>query len=437
MNNFFRNFKGYRLKKGLLKDICATFFMSAINAVLMIGLLLILVRSMGPENYGIYVFITSIITLLGLPTKVGLPTLIVREIAKYKLNKKWSYLHGLLTVVNIFVIIFSVLIAAITACLAWWFWSEKENVKTITLLWALFLLPLIAFANIRGATLRGLGKVIQGQLPEQLVYPLSMLILLVATLWLGNEISSVLAVQYRVFAAFLAFVVGAFVLARAIPKKIFQTKRTYDLKIWGATLLSLSLFQGLKAANIEFIFIIIGFLTSAENVGLYKVAHSGSLLIMFVQLSINATLAPQIVKLYNANKNKKLQRIITLTTRGVVALSLPVALFFIFFSEQLIELLFGSEYQAAAIVLTILALGQLLNTLIGPAVLILNMTGHEKLNVKGIILALLLNIVLSFILIPLYGLVGAAIATVVSLTSWKIVLAWWTYKYTGLKLFIR
>ena len=437
MNKLLKNFKGNKLNVQMLKGISGTFVLNGINAILMLGLSIIIARNLRAENYGIYVFIISVVTLLGIPTKVGLSALIVRETVKYQLNKKWSYLHGLLTVVNIFVISFSILIAIITASVAWWLWGEEQNVKTITLFWALLSLPLIAFANIRGATLRGLGKIIQGLLPNEIVYPLVMLLLFGAALWLGNQLTPVVAIQYRIIAATVAFVVGIFMLSRALPKKIFQTKRVYKLKIWGASLLSLSLFQGLKIANSEFMFVIIGFLSSAENVGLYKVANSGSLLVMFGQLTINATLAPQIVKFYNVHKIKNLQRIITLTTRFVVVISLPVALVFVFFSEQLIEFLFGSEYRAAGIALTILALGQLLNTLVGPAMLVLNMTGHEKMNVKGIILALVLNIVLSLILIPLYGLVGAAIAAATSLTVWKVVLAWWTYKYTGLKLFIR
>lgn len=437
MNKLLKYLKGNKLKSKLLSSFTGLFFLSVINTLLIFGLSILLARSLGAENYGIYVFIISVISLLGLPAKAGLPLLIIRETAKYKLNKKWSCFNGLLTLANVFVISFSILIIILVVAVTWWLWRDEQSVRYSAFLWALLLIPLVAFVNIRGATLQGLGKAIQGRLPEELVQPLVIILLFAATLWLESELTPVLAVQYRIMATIVAFVIGTFMLSRTLSKKIFRTKRVYKIKIWGASLLSFSLFHGLKIGNSEFMTIIIGFLSSAENVGLYKVANTGSLLVIFGQLAINGILAPQIVKLYNAHDIENLQRVITLGTRVVAAISLPVALFFIFFSEQLIEWFFGVEYLTAATTLTILTLGQLINALTGPAVLVLQMTGHEKLTVKSVILTIVLAIFLSFILVPFYGLLGAAITTVTSLTISKLVVVWWAYKYTGLKLLIR
>ena len=81
-------------------------------------------------------------------------------------------------------------------------------------------------------------------------------------------------------------------------------------------------------------------------------------------------------------------------------------------------------------------LGLLINTSIGPVILLLNMTGHERQTVKSIFLAIVFNFILCLILVPLHGIVGAAIATSVSLVVWSLTLSWWTYKHTGLKTYI-
>jgi len=57
----------------------------------------------------------------------------------------------------------------------------------------------------------------------------------------------------------------------------------------------------------------------------------------------------------------------------------------------------------------------------GSVGVIMQMTGHQKVYQNIVLIALILNIVLNFTLIPLYGILGAAIATVVSISSWNII----------------
>ena len=410
--------------------------LKAINMLLMLGVAILLARSLGPENYGIYTFALSIILLLGLPTKVGLPLLILQKTVQYHIKKKWSHLHGLLILSNAFVIIFSILIATLVIIVAWWVWHDEEIVKTNVLFWGLLLLPLIAFANLRSAALRGLGKIIQGNLPELLIQPLVIFLLLVVTIWLGNKLTPVMAIHYNLIAAFAAFFVGATMLKRALPKKIFLAKRTYELKIWGLSLIPFATTKGLIIINSQLAVIMLGFLDFTDQLGLYRVAFSTATLVSFGLTVTNSVLAPQIAKLYNLGNTIKLQRIITASTWMIMIITLPIILVFIFFSEQLIQLLFGIEYIHAGTALVILSLGQLTNSLTGPTTTVLNMTGNEKQNIKGILLGLVLNVILSVMLIPSYGLIGAAIATAVSLTVWQLFLAWLTYKQTGMKTFI-
>jgi O-antigen/teichoic acid export membrane protein len=436
VNNFFKKFKKDKLIVKLFKNIITTSALKAINILLMLGVTILLARSLGSKNYGIYTFALSIILILGLPTKIGLPLLILKETVKYHIKQKWSHLHGLLFLSNAFVIIFSILIATIVLITSWWAWHDNEIVKTNVLFWGLLLLPLIAFANLRGATLTGLGKFIQGNLPEQLIQPLAIFLLLVVTVWLGNELTPVMAMHYNIIAAFAAFFIGATMLKRALPKQIFHAKRSYEVKMWRLSLTSLMTTKALIIINSQLSIIMLGFLDFTDQVGFYRVAITGSTLVAFGLTVTTTVVAPQIAKLYNLGDTKKLQRIVTSSSRMIMIISLPIILVFIFFSEQLIQLLFGVEYIHAGTALVILSLGQLINSLTGPAATVLNMTGHEKQNVGGALLGLVLNVILFFMLTPAYGLIGAAIATAVSLIVWQLFLTWLTYKHTGIKTFV-
>ena len=78
--------------------------------------------------------------------------------------------------------------------------------------------------------------------------------------------------------------------------------------------------------------------------------------------------------------------------------------------------------------LVILTLGQLANASFGSVGALLNMTGHEKDAMKGMMYSLGVNFVLAFLLIPIYGMVGAATSTAVSLMVWNMILRYYVKK---------
>ncbi|MFW6089999.1 MAG: oligosaccharide flippase family protein, partial [Gemmatimonadota bacterium] len=73
---------------------------------------ILLARMLGPEGYGIYAFAYAVIMLLALPAQAGLPTLLVREVARYEADERWGLLAGLLRRSNQLVGLLTVLIVA-------------------------------------------------------------------------------------------------------------------------------------------------------------------------------------------------------------------------------------------------------------------------------------------------------------------------------------
>ena len=74
-------------------------------------------------------------------------------------------------------------------------------------------------------------------------------------------------------------------------------------------------------------------------------------------------------------------------------------------------------------------MGQLVHTFIGIVGSVLNMCGYEKSTLYSQLIAVFLNVTLNIILIPLYGIEGAAIATLTSIIVRKILLWYIAYKY--------
>lgn len=436
MNRLLNHFKGDGLKAQLLKGTTGTAGLNAINMVLTLAVGVLLARNLGPENYGIYAFVLSLITLLGLPTIAGLPTLLVRETAKNQLNKNWDLIRGIFKLANILVFSYSLLIAVGAGFFVWWQWGGEDTIKTNTFLWALLLLPLIAYEGVRTGTLRGLRWVVSSQLPEQLVRPLVMILLIASCLLLGKELTSITAIQFNALAALAAFIVGVYFLNKALPKEVKKSTSEYDLKTWALNLLPLSLFSGLSILDSQLSIIFLGFIGTAEDVGLFKVAATGATLVAFGLSAVNTALAPQVVRLYSAGKTEMLQRTLKLTSYTSALASIPVFLLFLFWGEELIVSIFGGAYKDAASILLILSIGQLFNSCAGSVALVLNMTGHANKTVYSIVIALIANVFISFALFPFYGVVGVTIGYSVSLVLWNITMAWLVKKHTGLNTWV-
>ena len=99
----------------------------------------------------------------------------------------------------------------------------------------------------------------------------------------------------------------------------------------------------------------------------------------------------------------------------------PVAAGLILFGRRFL-LLFGPQYTSGQTALVLLSLGQLVNIVAGPVAGLLTMTGHERDVVMGVGLGTGANLALSLILIPLWGINGAACAAAASLILWNVFL---------------
>jgi len=116
----------------------------------------------------------------------------------------------------------------------------------------------------------------------------------------------------------------------------------------------------------------------------------------------------------------------------MLAVAIPTAILFFIWGEPILRLVFGEEYVSAYSALVILSIANIFHAGFGILGPLLNMAGYEKVTAKGIAFAALCNVVLNFIFIPIYGVVGAALATGASLIVWNVVLWWAVIKNIGI-----
>jgi O-antigen/teichoic acid export membrane protein len=166
-------------------------------------------------------------------------------------------------------------------------------------------------------------------------------------------------------------------------------------------------------------------LASAEDVGYLKIAISAGLVISLPLLVINQAITPRLTVAANENDRSQMEHISKKASRYSLLLALPAGIMLLVFSREVIGGVFGAAYlEGGTGILCVIVIGQLVNVACGPVALILNMSGKEKSTLVWMFVSLCLTSIVSFLLIPDYGAIGAALAATFGLVLWNLLLLW-------------
>lgn len=420
------------LKSQLVRAITGSFALSVTATGLGFLTSVVLARALGAGGYGAYAYAFAWVNVLCIPAQLGFDKLLVREVAIYQGRKQWGYLRGLLRSANWACFITASLIAGSVFGITLWF-RDAINAEFILPLWiALLLVPITVLTRVRQATMSGLRRVIQGQISENLVRPLCFLMFMLgASQWWIGEIAARDAVAINVFAAIIAFCVGAMILLRALAVHTGQAAPAYQFKNWIGSAFPMMLLASLQAINAHVDVLMLGAMKGEEVVGIYYVALRYAALISFILIAVNSSLGPRIAQLYDRQDLIGLQRLVTMSSRAILVIAVPILAILVMFGEWFLSL-FGEEFVTGHTVLTILCLGQIVNSAMGSIGLILTMTGNEGLAARGAGITAVMNIALNAVLIPRYGMEGAAVSSALALISWNLIFAYWVYRRVGI-----
>lgn len=431
--------RGTSLRAELTRHAGGTFLLKVLGLFFQLVSGVVLARILGAEGYGIYAYPMAIVGLLSIPTVMGLPNLIVRSVAQYHANGQFALMKGLLRRAHQFVFSLSLLFAALALLFFFTFdHSKLSSSGSATFLWALFLLPLTALKQVRMAALRGLRKVLLGQIPEVVVRPILFLSLIGLVFTFSRKMlspESIMALQ--VFATLGAFLYGTWLYLHALPGETKTCAAEHDTKIWFKEALPF-MFLGLaQLINQQTDILMLGIMRPMADVGVYKAVVQGSTLVTFVLASVNMAQGPQIARLWALGDMERLQRMITISTRIIAVATLLIASILCLWGKFFLSLLFGAEFAVGITALRILCMGQIVNGLAGSVGGILNMTGFAHKSLQAILISATLNVILNVLLVPSFGIEGAAVATAVSLSTWNVILVYWVKKYTGIISFCK
>jgi len=402
----------------LLKGGAVYFVAKLITVLLALVLNYVIARYYGPSELGVFSIINSFYTVVAILCTMGMSTAILRfvpeHIVKYSPYSAYLIFRKLLVyvvVVSILAAIGSYLMSDQLANVIF----KKSHLAEIFAVASLFIV-FLAVGRYFHESLRALKNVKGYAMLDVSNALFKVLLLVFLTIFYKNANNSI----YTIYVSNVyTFIMGAFLIYYGF-RAAKPCEKVYKPKAGEIANIALPMFMtgAMSAVISQTDILMLGMMTSVEAVGVYSVAAKLALLGSFILMSVNSIATPKFSELYHSGKVETLVDLASNASKLVFWLSAPLVLVFIIFGKFFLGI-FGDEFVEGYYSLVFLSLGQIFNGASGSVGSFLNMTGHQRVFNYIVIVGGVTNIALNYLLIPTYGIEGAAFSTMTSVLLWN------------------
>jgi len=375
----------------------------------------LLARWVGAEFLGIYSLANAIMLISEVVAKMGLETGAMRFVSRLNpeldQEKIQKIIASALKMTTIFSLVIMVALIISSGAIVKNILNEPPLLKLVIIIFAIAI-PFNALTLVSAFATQGFKRLKYKILVTQFLNPTLLLTTMVICYWFISAESALMAPML------ITGIIGFFVMLGVLKKvtgvsnnQIMKAKVDTSLLNFSYPLMFVTILQTfMHWMDI----LMLGYFTDATTVGLYHPAARTAGLLQALLLSFISIYAPMMAQFHREGDRKKMDDTYKLVSRWLLMCAIPISAIFIIFPGK-VMLLFGPEYLPSAKILVILTGATFIQAIFGAAGPTLSMSGHTKLVLWNTIGAFALNFSLNIYLIPNYGIIGAAIATLTSL----------------------
>lgn len=178
---------------------------------------------------------------------------------------------------------------------------------------------------------------------------------------------------------------------------------------------------GLAVSLLAFIdrLFVASFCSSTET-GIYQAAAQLPIMLAIIFGAFDNIFSPMVADLHARREGRRLAELYRVCAKWRVYASVPFLMIMLFAPAELIRSVYGKAYAEGALPLAILSVGQLSGVIVGNSQTMLTLTGRQRTVVAITLVTLLLDVGLNFVLVPRYGLVGAASAAALAALAFNV-----------------
>jgi O-antigen/teichoic acid export membrane protein len=341
-------------------------------------------------------------------------------------------MHGFILVANLLAFIASLILVTISLGLMWFLFEEIWAQYGYLAILTGSIVPILSLLMINGSILRGMGYILMPQTVVKIMPHL--VIITVALIYYNMNNDELLSNEVLIsitLSAYIASLLTVLFLHRSKLVKSPLLNRKYDLRKWTSISMPMMSTAIVVQVQNQVDIIIAGMYLSTEDIAVYSVAKKIVGIVIFGLSAVSVVAAPTISKLWFSNSKVELQNYLTVIARLLVATTIPVVIFIYLFGQTMLGL-FGSDYKEGYVSLLILVAGQSISAIVGAVALIMNMTDRHNQLAFILFLTAISNMVLSLLLIPNFGIIGAAGASSTAAIASNTFLYFYILKTHGL-----
>ena len=423
----------------------ASFFIRIGGQVLGFLLTLIIARYFGASGLGDYVLAIIVLRVFAMIAKLGIDTTSIRVIASFvSQNKFKSIKHFRKKIVLLLIattLVFSAIMYFNAVFLASFIGANPEYIKLNS-----FLVLPMTFFILHYQSLRGLKKIAEFsffyRMSETLFTIISILVIMQfhkdASVPIYGYVTSICIVSILTFISYNYW----------FKVKSQQGGNEQELDLMPLkNILAISM-PLMFAQSVQFIMawtdkLMIGNMMTSEDVGIYHIAFKLSMFATIGLMAINSIAAPKFAELYAKQDFEGLKKVVNQSTKFIFWSTIPLVVIFFIFPESLLGI-FGDKFKLGVTAFIVLSCGRLISSFSGSVGNLLQMTGKQVMFMNILFAGACINIGLNYLLIPsdnlfsefgVSGINGAAVASMISLSTWNLAMVYFVKREFGFYTF--
>ena len=375
---------------------------------------IILARWMGSFEYGIFAYVWVCLLMLGGLSTLGLNTAVIRFIPEYTETADFAHLRGIIFQSRFITLIISTSLMVLSLALIVFFKDHLHNYLYLPALLVLICLPAYALTDLHDSMARGYSWMNLALIPPFLLRPLLILAVMAILYLAGSPMTAVTAITAAVIATWVTSLIQILMLEPRLQREVPKGEKTRETKLWLAVAFPILLMESFVLFLQNTDILVLNAYHPPQDVAIYYAALKTINLITFVHFAVSNAVANRFSAYEARGDREKLGEMMRQSVKWTFWPSLAAALLLLAVGKPLLWL-FGPEFTSAYPVMFILAAGLVIKAMFGPAEFLLNMLGEQKLCALVLFATAMLNILFNLLLIPAFGLIGAASATALSL----------------------
>jgi len=413
----------------------AAFLVRVVSAGIIFVSQILLARWMGRFEFGIYVYVWTWVGFLGMASPLGISFTTQRFIPEYRTPGNLDGLRGFLAGSRLLCLGLGMasggLLAGVVVALS----DRIGAYYVVPFLIGSLTLPIFAVSAAQDATSRAFDWIDLALVPGFISHPLIILAVTSTIYFAGGTITANTTLATACAALWAVVLVQFVLLNRRLRANVPAGPRRYELAHWIKTALPVFLVESFFLLLTYVDVLILQLYVGPADVAVYYAATKTLALVNFVYFAVGAACGHRYSEYHVAGDRKRLAAFAADAIRWTFWPSLVLAVILLALGKPILSL-FGPGFASGYPLIFVMMIGLIARAAVGPAERLLSMIGQQTMCAAVYGCAFAVNLVLCVVLIPHFGLLGAAIATASAVLVESMLLFVVTKRRLGLHVFI-